>query len=328
MAVNNIFPFASLDNPLFVEPQATYAVDPELPTGNTPGTIANTLLVNKVLRQATSLAAGTAQFLADNQSNDIVDGLTPEQISSYFTSSIQAALAITQPQFDASTAVATDEFVQRALGNSQAATVLTENFLILLGDSAGSVFTLAPASGNGTINLPAISSLIPGCQYTFLVDLGHVSTLNANGSDLIYYQGVPSSSFTLHAGQTATFVCDNRGWEISSNALSTWNANLITNGYLVFPIGAQNFILQWGMQTLSTPNVSYFTSLINFPITFPTMCFLGLGLPQTKVNPSTNTAVISTFNYMPSSMQIGLDSNQGGVLFSIAQQISYIALGF
>lgn len=325
MATTNIIPFA--DATSNVLPDSSYATF--APTGMPLGYQPPSQTYNKSLLQSSIMVSALANFMINYQASNVDDSDTPSDIASFFTQALYGLLNVTPPQFDVSTNLATTQFVQTALGNNQTASTNTSNLLIVLPDSAGSVFTLAPMSGTGIVNLPAISDLLPGAQFTFLVDLGHSSVIQANGSDLIFNQGLGSSSLSLPGGSTVILVADNRGWEVvNPSSLTNWVPSLSTNGYLIFPIGAQKFVLQWGQQTLSTPNLSYFTSTVLFPITFPNMCFLGLALPQTKVNPDTNTAVISTFSYTRSSMGIGLDSNVGGILFSTTQRVSFISVGF
>ena len=80
MANNEILPFAGTDTGTNLLTQAEYNADSQRPIGNQPG-VARSKLVNKALRQASLIAAGIAEVLADNQSNDITDALTPQNIA-------------------------------------------------------------------------------------------------------------------------------------------------------------------------------------------------------------------------------------------------------
>lgn len=78
MASNSILPFgATASNELS---QSAYAADAQRLTGNQPG-VARSPLVNKALHQLSVVAAGVAQFVADRQSADVVDTLTPAQFA-------------------------------------------------------------------------------------------------------------------------------------------------------------------------------------------------------------------------------------------------------
>lgn len=66
---------------------AAYSADAMRLSGNVPG-VARSSLVNKVLHQTSAIVAGIAQYLADRQSADIVDTLTPTQVAALFTANL------------------------------------------------------------------------------------------------------------------------------------------------------------------------------------------------------------------------------------------------
>lgn len=101
MATNEILQFASTNTGTNLLTQAEYSADAQRTTGNQPG-IARSKLVNKALRQASLLAAGLAEFIADYQANNVTDSLTPQNIADYLLAAIQANIP-TVP--DASTTV-------------------------------------------------------------------------------------------------------------------------------------------------------------------------------------------------------------------------------
>ncbi len=90
MATNEILPFASTDTGTNLLTQAEYTADAQRTTGNQPG-IARSKLVNKSLRQASTIAAGLAEFIADWQANNVTDGLTPQQVADYLLAALTAA---------------------------------------------------------------------------------------------------------------------------------------------------------------------------------------------------------------------------------------------
>lgn len=90
MATNEILQFASTDTGTNLLTQAEYTADAQRSTGNQPG-IARSKLVNKSLRQATTIAAGLAEFIADWQANNVTDGLTPQQVADYLLAALAAA---------------------------------------------------------------------------------------------------------------------------------------------------------------------------------------------------------------------------------------------
>lgn len=93
MATNEILPFASTNTGTNLLTQAEYAADAQRTTGNQPG-IARSKLVNKSLRQASLLAAGLAEFIADYQANNVTDSLTPQNIADYLLAAITTNIPI------------------------------------------------------------------------------------------------------------------------------------------------------------------------------------------------------------------------------------------
>lgn len=93
MATNEILPFASTNTGTNLLTQAEYLADAQRTTGNQPG-IARSKLVNKSLRQASLLAAGLAEFIADYQANNVTDSLTPQNIADYLLAAIQANIPV------------------------------------------------------------------------------------------------------------------------------------------------------------------------------------------------------------------------------------------
>lgn len=92
MAANNILPF-SQDPSALVESQATYLASSVRPIGNQNG-IADPQLVNKALLQASAMAVGLAQFLADNQTSDINDSLVGSALSTIIANAIKNLVAV------------------------------------------------------------------------------------------------------------------------------------------------------------------------------------------------------------------------------------------
>lgn len=91
MAANNILPFAPVDTGTNLDSQATYAAATDRTNGNQPG-VARSKLVNKALRQSSIIAAGVAQFIADNQGADVNDTLTPAQVAAMLKTASKGVL--------------------------------------------------------------------------------------------------------------------------------------------------------------------------------------------------------------------------------------------
>lgn len=93
MATNEILQFASTNTGTNLLTQAEYSADAQRTTGNQPG-IARSKLVNKALRQASLIAAGLAEFIADYQANNVTDSLTPQNIADYLLAAITANIPV------------------------------------------------------------------------------------------------------------------------------------------------------------------------------------------------------------------------------------------
>lgn len=94
MATNEILPFASTNTGTNLLTQAEYTSDAQRTIGHQPG-IARSKLENKVLRQASLIAAGLAEFIADYQANNVTDSLTPQNIADYLVEAIAAVAPVT-----------------------------------------------------------------------------------------------------------------------------------------------------------------------------------------------------------------------------------------
>lgn len=89
MATNEILPFASTDTGTNLLTQAEYAADTQRLIGNQPG-VARSKLVNKALRQSSSIAAAVAQFIANNQANNVVDTADPADIANWLEAAVRS----------------------------------------------------------------------------------------------------------------------------------------------------------------------------------------------------------------------------------------------
>lgn len=92
MATNEILQFASQDTGSNLLTQTEYEGDAQRVIGHQPG-IARSRLENKVLRQTSLMAAGLAQFMAANQSGDITDGLSAQDIADALNLSLENKIA-------------------------------------------------------------------------------------------------------------------------------------------------------------------------------------------------------------------------------------------
>lgn len=87
MATNSILRFG--ENAANILSQTEYQDDSQRLIGHQPG-LARSTLENKVLKQVSAIAAGVAEFIADNQSNNVTDSLTAQNIADYLSTAILA----------------------------------------------------------------------------------------------------------------------------------------------------------------------------------------------------------------------------------------------
>lgn len=179
----------------------------------------------------------------------------------------------TAPQFDATKKLATDEFVQRALGNFSSviqasglgATILLDNTyvgkVLAHGDPVDINVTMPPLSGvsmGGSVHLHNTSS--------------KKITLVASGSDLLTADGQIISSVILLTGDTLTlYKATGLHWFMYGSAVRGeepgFKSSLVSNGYQKLPSG---LIIQWGttVAPVATANVNS-TKAMLYPIPFP-----------------------------------------------------------
>lgn len=85
--VNEILQFASQDTGSNLLTQGEYDGDAQRVIGHQPG-IARSRLENKVLRQCSTMAAGLAEFVLQNQDGSVTDSMSPQEIAAALTSAV------------------------------------------------------------------------------------------------------------------------------------------------------------------------------------------------------------------------------------------------
>ena len=328
MATNEILPFASTNTGTNLLTQAEYASDAQRTTGHQPG-IARSKLENKALRQASLLASGLAEFIADYQANNVTDSLTPQNVADYLYAAIQASLAVTPPQFDNDTSLATTAFVQRALGNLHA-TYVTNNPVTLTASQVGQLIRLGGSSK--TVTLPQ-ASLCPDGS-TFQIQHsgtdGFITVAAAAGDTLDPGYAAPTS-VQLRLGESAVFtkLAEANAWAVYGGGFNleytmSLNRNLSNPGYAMLPGG---LIAQWGQVYSTSPY-----SLITFPTSFPNACLSCVATPDYwSYDYATNLYVISQIaqlnvNGFRLRYSVNGDSNQIGEVTSGYSW--YFAIGY
>lgn len=280
MATTNIIPFADATSNLYSD----VAYQAFAPTGQPLGYQPPSDLHNKVFLQSSIIVTALAEFIANYQANDVLDSDTPTNIASYLLVALKTALGLTAPQFDNSTALATTQFVQRALGNYQ-------DFLTLFSDTIltpaeGGKFILCEiGTGPYTVTLPLSSTVIPGVTLTFAA-YGDDTTFLTQGGDIINIGGVAVSAYPVRHGAFLTLIASSGGWVVGGgntniNYQDGWRHSYIINsGYQVFPVQdlttGYYYCHGWANGAVILPNpTTGYTIPVAFPITFQTVLDIG-----------------------------------------------------
>lgn len=112
MANNEILQFSENDIGTNLLTQLEYDSDPERLIGNQPG-IARSKLVNKVLKQCSTIAAGLAKYIADRVVTDVTDDLTPTELANLIYSALGTSSTLRN------NLIANGDFFNATLGTSQ-----------------------------------------------------------------------------------------------------------------------------------------------------------------------------------------------------------------
>jgi len=289
MATNEILQFAETDTGTNLLTQAEYLADAQRPIGNQPG-VARSKLVNKALRQASLIAAGLAEYIADNQANNITDALTPQNIADYLQAAITGALGVTPPQFDNDTSLATTAFVQRAIGNARGYTSLAETTNM---DESHAGKVIHFGDDEITLNLPPTASVANGTVVTLWNGNSNNSFIGKQGSDTIVIANSTYSSIPSGLNETYSFIKVGAQWILIGGSglnkyVRSFQSVMTTSGYQRLPSGV---IIQTGRGTF---NKAVSASL---PIVFPT-AFVGFAAVHVggdnTANPSLNGYTTST----------------------------------
>jgi hypothetical protein len=173
MATNDFIPFAT-GGGANVESQSAYLVDPQVPIGQQPG-VARSALNNKALRQATSIAAALAQYLANSTGNNVLDdGNQSELLTTLGEAFANAMTAVTSFFW-------TGYFTQTASWSTSSVSYADPTL-------AGTA-TLTTRQSNG-ITVTAAASSVPGITFTpasATAEYQITATYNLNGNTASAY---------------------------------------------------------------------------------------------------------------------------------------------
>ena len=224
--------------------------------------------------------------------------------------------APTAAQFDNDTSLATTAFVQRALGNMRASFGIT-GATTLTKDDVGKFVNVV---GTGyTITLPPVTGVADGTSIFFrhLADIVGSVTIDADGAEIIRFNNVTVPNIALLSGESLQLTTRNNEWRVAdgslaltSGASSIFAKSFAPAGYQKLPSG---LIVQWAFIGLAP----YTSSLLNFPIAFPTA---GLAIVGSRRSDGSNTS----YNFsIDSATQLRAQNTAGGT-----ETAHYIAIGY
>ena len=231
MATNEILPFAQGVG-ANVQDQASYTAEPLRSSGNVAG-IARSNVNNKALRQASVIAAGIAQFMADRQANNITDSATPANISAWMALAVQS--------------LSSTDFLNTARIDVASASTIN-------------LTTAAPGTRHinitGTTTINGFTVAAGQCYFVrfagALTLTNSASLVTQSGANIITAAG-DSCLMRSTAANTVEILTYKKGATVQA---------LTSSGYRVIDDGAGHpLIIQWGAPTTGNSVV--------FPIVFP-----------------------------------------------------------
>jgi hypothetical protein len=240
MATNEILKFA--ESATNILSQGDYDTDPQRDEGVSG--IARSALNNKTQKQTSTVAAGVSQFIADNQSEDVTDDLTPEEYAALFDSTLR-------------------------IGSSKDILVIDTNTVLTYLDVGKTIYFDANSL---TLTLPDPGTVNQGSKIYVNGD-GH--TGNVIEGDIV--NGVLGDvlSMSLEPRDTIIFSRADDGWfceagsaqlKQSSSFQHLFQTPNTLSGYQKLPSG---LILQWGS------GVTDMTGIVtgSFNIAFPSIVY-------------------------------------------------------
>lgn len=285
---------AAKDNGLYVAAAGAWARTAD---ADSNAEVTSAMLVS--VEQGATLADTRWQLITDGAIALGTTALTFQDVTQGFASINSPDLitpkGTTPPQFDNSRALATAEFVNRALGSFRGGVGISTS-RTLTGDDIGKRLELAAGV---TVTMPATSTVPDGAAV--LISAGPLSATSrvtvAGGDQLAMSNlsvGVP---YTLAPGGDFIAIREANVWRCHFGteilrASPIFAASLASTGYEKMPSGR---IRQWGVGTTNAAG----TATITFPIRFPTAGFRVLATPRNNAayNSTVSINAISDLNF-------------------------------
>lgn len=258
MATNEILQFAETDTGTNLLTQAEYLADAQRPIGNQPG-VARSKLVNKALRQSSLIASGIAEFLADNQSNNITDSLTPQNIADYMAAVVRS-LGIPTAVAGGTADAITADFTPNV--------ALTNGTTVIVRAGATNTTTTPTFAPDGLTAKTIVKGNNLALAAGDIAGAGHWLEMNF---DSVLDKWVLQNPYNV--GLVVASTAEAQAWADNTKAISPLrlkealqgsNQSLATSGYQKLPGG---LIIQWGSlaATFNSTNIN-----VTFPVAFPT----------------------------------------------------------
>lgn len=238
--------------------QEEYEDDAQRASGHVPG-VARSQLANKEAKQATAVAAGVAQFIADRQDADVVDGLTPEAFSAMLAEAIVVAVPNATDEVKGVVELSTVPETQVAGTGAAASAAVVVTPASLQGLTATltrrGLVELATSTGEGAAN-EVITGTKDDRAVTPLGLARRIASTTLRGIVEL------ATSEETAAGEDEERAVTPKGL---ADLFTGDNVLLESPGYAIFPNG---LIVQWG--SVDTGDSG---DPVVFPVAFTTACF-------------------------------------------------------
>jgi hypothetical protein len=327
MADNKIYPFAQPATPPNILSNEDYAASTTVTsTGYVAESIASSALMSKAQRQTSAIAAGIAQWIADNQVAEVNDSLSPATLAGMITAGLSAVNLTTQPQFDYSQKAATTEFVKRAAGSFESMVNYGVNTALTNADVGRLV---VPSTAGLVFSLPLTSGVPAGSKIEFNGN-GHGCAIARTGADVIR-NGTDGNLSTISLAEEDSVVLVARAgqWDVIAGeghqkVSTAFENSLITNGYQKLPSG---LIEQWGVGFLPGTGNTASDVIITFPEPFPNACLMAIA--NSDITTSTRPAAAISVSAPSADRTVSQFKCYGYTsgVFSNASPLTWFAIG-
>ena len=307
MATNEILQFAETDTGTNLLTQAEYLADAQRPIGNQPG-VARSKLVNKALRQSSLIAAAVAQFIADNQANNVVDTATPANIADWIGAAVRSIgipTAVAGGTADAITADFTPNVA------------LTNGTTVIVRAGAANTTTTPTFAPDGLTAKTIVKGNNLALAAGDIAGAGHWLEMTFDTVlDKWVLQNPYNVGLQIASTEEARALADNTK-AISplrlADAFNGSNQSLAGSGYQKLP---GRLIIQWGQATTASG-----VATVTFPVAFPTAC-------RSLVALTTVGITVSLANTAMSTTGATVTSNNSSTGSAIGVTFNWLAIGY